>query len=144
MNYCETKESWQTKGALQCYHEGVSLSSRTTAGEQGRPKVRPPFIVRRPPIILRLTHDFTLIPRYASLLTVTSLRANHVFLPVQKSVRAVRGSSEAHFRPIKSVCKLGHLRSGTALTDEGLLLGNMAFGSVLSQPTGIANFGPSI
>jgi hypothetical protein len=33
-----------------------------------------------------------------------------------------------------------YLRRGTALTDEGLLLGNMAFGSVLSQPAWITNF----
>jgi hypothetical protein len=37
-----------------------------------------------------------------------------------------------------------HLRSGTTLTDEGLVLGNMAFRSVPSWPAGIANFEPSI
>jgi hypothetical protein len=37
-----------------------------------------------------------------------------------------------------------HLRSGTALTDEGLLLGNMAFGSILSRPAWFANFEPCI
>jgi hypothetical protein len=37
-----------------------------------------------------------------------------------------------------------HLRSGTALTDEGLLLGNMAFRSVSSRPAGIANFEPCV
>jgi hypothetical protein len=42
------------------------------------------------------------------------------------------------------VRKSAHLRSGTALTDEGLLLGNMAFGSVLSRLAWIANFEPRI
>jgi hypothetical protein len=32
-------------------------------------------------MISRLTHDFTFLPRYASILTVTSLGALHVFLP---------------------------------------------------------------
>jgi hypothetical protein len=37
-----------------------------------------------------------------------------------------------------------HLRSRTALTNEGLLLGYMAFGSVPSRPAGIINFETSI
>jgi hypothetical protein len=37
-----------------------------------------------------------------------------------------------------------HLRSGTTLTDEEPLLGNMTFGSVSSRSAGIANFEPSI
>jgi hypothetical protein len=105
-NYCETKKSWQTKGALQCYHEGVSLSSQTAAIECSRPKVKPPFIVRRPPIISRLTCDFTLLPRYVSLLMVTSLRAIHVFLPAKNQCGPTVGVPKP-ISPDKSVRKFG-------------------------------------
>jgi hypothetical protein len=50
-------------------------------------------------------------------------------------VWAVRGSSEARFWPCKElVVSSAHLESRTALTDEGLLLGKMAFGSVMPRP----------
>jgi hypothetical protein len=39
----------------------------------------PLFIMRFPLIISRPTRDFTLLPQYANLLTVTSFRAIHVF-----------------------------------------------------------------
>jgi hypothetical protein len=132
------------KGALQCYHEGVSLSSRTTAGERGRPKVRPPFIVRRPLIISRLTHDFTFLPRYVSLLTITSLRAIHAFLPAKNQCGPSVGVPKPIFSLQRVLVSSAHLRSGTALTDKGLMLGNMAFGSAPSQPAEISNFRPFI
>jgi hypothetical protein len=46
------------------------------------------------------------------------------------SAWAVRGSSEAHFSPCEElIVSSAHLEDGMALTDEGLLLGKMAFGS---------------
>jgi hypothetical protein len=46
-------------------------------------------------------------------------------------VWAVCGSPEAHYSPYKELfVSSAHLESGTTLTDKGLLLGNMAFGSV--------------
>jgi hypothetical protein len=80
-NYREAKKSWQTKGALQCCNDSVRLLSQATTVEWDRPKVRPPFIVRGPPIISRLPHELTLLPRHTNLSTVTFLRAIHVFLP---------------------------------------------------------------
>jgi hypothetical protein len=47
------------------------------------------------------------------------------------SAWAVRGSSEAHSSPREGlVVSSAHLEVRTALTDEGLLLGKMAFGSL--------------
>jgi hypothetical protein len=53
----------------------------------------------------------------------------------QVSVWAVRGSSKGRFSPSRElVISSAHLESRTALTDEGLLLGTMAFESVMSHP----------
>jgi hypothetical protein len=50
------------------------------------------------------------------------------------SAWAVRGSSEVRFSPCKElVVSLAHLGGRTTLTDEGLLLGKMAFGSILPR-----------
>jgi hypothetical protein len=46
-------------------------------------------------------------------------------------VWAVRGSSEAHSSPREGlIVSSAHLEFRTALTDEGLLLGKLAFGSL--------------
>jgi hypothetical protein len=54
----------------------------------------------------------------------------------QAGVRwAIRGISEVRFLPCKKlVVSSDHLEGRTALTDEGLLLGKMAFGSILPRP----------
>jgi hypothetical protein len=63
-------------------------------------------------------------------------------LPWQASVWAVHGSFEARFLPHKElVVSSAHLESGTALTDEGLLLGKMAFGSVTPRPARLLTSG---
>jgi hypothetical protein len=73
------------------------------------------------------------------------LRGSACLFNRQTSAWAVRGSSEVHYSPCKELClSSAHLESGTALTDEGLLLGNMAFRSVMSRPAWVANFGPWI
>jgi hypothetical protein len=54
-------------------------------------------------------------------------------------VWAVRGSSEARFLLCEElVVSSAHLEDGTALTDEGLLLGKMVFGSILPRPAGLS------
>jgi hypothetical protein len=54
-------------------------------------------------------------------------------------VWAVRGSSEVHFSPYEElVVSSAHLEDGMALTDEGLMLGKMVFGSILPRPAGLS------
>jgi hypothetical protein len=62
-------------------------------------------------------------------------KGQHASFTQEVSAWAVRGSVEARFSPIKElVISSAHLESGTTLTDEGLLLGKMAFGSVMPRP----------
>jgi hypothetical protein len=57
-------------------------------------------------------------------------KGQHASFTGSASAWAVRGSSEARFSPCEGlVVSSAHLEDGTALTDEGLLLGKMAFGS---------------
>jgi hypothetical protein len=71
----------------------------------GQAKGQAPFYSAAPPIISRLTHDFTLLPRIRQSLNGHFLKGNSHLSSDQKSVWSVCGSSEAHIHPIKSVRK---------------------------------------
>jgi hypothetical protein len=94
----------------------------------GQPKDRPPFYSESAPIIASVTSKFTVLPRRQPLTTVKFSKGSAHLLLGSASAWAVRGSSEAHFSPCEElVVSSAHLEDGTALTDEGLLLGKMDF-----------------
>jgi hypothetical protein len=96
----------------------------------GSPRVSPLFIVHQCPIIAPVTSKFTFLPRRQPLTTVKFPKGSTRLLLGSASAWAVRGSSVARFSPCEElVVSSAHLKDGTALTDEGLLLGKMAFGS---------------
>jgi hypothetical protein len=96
----------------------------------GSPRVRPLFIVHQCPIIAPVTGKFTFLPRRSPLTTVKGPKGSTRLLLGSASAWAVRGSSEARFSPCEElIVSSAHLEDGTTLTDEGLLLGKMAFGS---------------
>jgi hypothetical protein len=96
----------------------------------GQPKGRPPFYSESAPIITPVTSKFTVLPRRQPLTTVKFSKGSARLLLGSASAWAVRGSSEARFSPCEElVVSSTHLEDGTALTDEGILLGKMDFGS---------------
>jgi hypothetical protein len=98
----------------------------------GQPKDRPLFYSESVPIIAPVTSKFTVLPRRQLLTTVKFSKGSAHHLLESASAWAVRGSSEAHSSPLEElVVSLAHLEDRTALTDEGLLLGKMAFGSLV-------------
>jgi hypothetical protein len=110
-----------------------------TAMGWGSPRVSPPFIVHQRPIIAPVTGKFTFLPRRLPLTTVKFPKGRTRLLLGSASAWAVRGSSEARFSPCEElVVSSAHLEDGTTLTDEGLLLGKMAFGSFLPRPAGLS------
>jgi hypothetical protein len=96
----------------------------------GQPRGQSPFYSSSAPIITLVTSKFTFLPRRQPLTTVKFPKGSTRLLLGSASTWAVRGSSEARFSPCEElVVSSAHLEDGTALTDEGLLLGKMAFGS---------------
>jgi hypothetical protein len=96
----------------------------------GQPKGQSPFYSASAPIITPVTGKFTFLPRRQPLTTVKFPKGSTRLLLGSASAWAVRGSSEARFSPSEElVVSSAHLEDGTTLTDEGLLLGKMAFGS---------------
>jgi hypothetical protein len=95
-----------------------------------QPKGQPPFYSTSAPIISPVVSKFTFLPRRQPLTTVKFPKGNTRLLLGSASAWAVRGSSEARFSPSEElVVSSAHLEDGTTLTDEGLLLGKMAFRS---------------
>jgi hypothetical protein len=110
-----------------------------TAVGWGSPRVNPLFYSASAPIIAPITRKFTFLPRRPPLTTVKFPKGRTRLLLGSASAWAVRGSSEARFLPYEElVVSSAHLEDGTALTDEGLLLGKMAFGSCLPRPAGLS------
>jgi hypothetical protein len=96
----------------------------------GQPKGQPPFYSTSAPIIAPVTSKFTFLHRRQPLTTVKFSKGSTRLLLGSASAWAVRGSSEARFSPSEElVVSSAHLEDGTALTDEGLLLGKRAFRS---------------
>jgi hypothetical protein len=103
----------------------------------GQPKGQSPFYSASAPIIAPVTGKFTFLPRRPPLTTVKSPKGRTRLLLGSPPAWAVYGSSEARFSPCgRLVVSSAHLRDGTALTDEGLLLGKMAFGSFVHDRPG--------
>jgi hypothetical protein len=96
----------------------------------GQPKGQSPFYSASAPIIMPVTGKITFLPRRQPLTMVKFPKGSTRLLLRSASAWAVRGSSEGHFSPSEElVVSSAHLEDGTTLTDEGLLLGKMAFGS---------------
>jgi hypothetical protein len=96
----------------------------------GQPRGQSPFYSTSVPIIALVMSKFTSLPRRQPLTTVKFPKGSMRLLLGSASAWAVRGSSEARFSPNEElVVSSAHLEDGTALTDEGLLLGKMDFGS---------------
>jgi hypothetical protein len=105
----------------------------------GQPKGQSLFIVHQRPIISLVAGKFTFLPRRPPLTTVNFPKGRTRLLLGSTSAWAFRGSSEARFSPCEElVVSSAHLEDGTVLTDEGLLLGKMAFGSFLPRPAGLS------
>jgi hypothetical protein len=114
----------------QCRRSFHVLWLQVTAVGWVSPRVSPPFIVHQCPIIAPVTGKFTFLLRRPPLTTVKSPKGRTRLLLGSAPAWAVRGSSEAHFSPCgRLVVSSAHIGDGTTLTDEGLLLGKMAFGS---------------
>jgi hypothetical protein len=112
---------------LRSFH--VSWMQITAVG-WGSPRTSPLFIVHQHPIIVPVTGKFTFLPRRPPLTTVKSPKGRTRLLLGSAPAWAVCGSSGARFSPCERlVVSSAHLEDGTALTDKGLLLGKMAFGS---------------
>jgi hypothetical protein len=118
------------EGDLTVETTGVQASHlSSTAAGWGNPRVGPPFIVCRRPIISRLMRVFTFLPSRTNLSMVISVGAPRVFLPGKSGVGRL-WEFRSPFSPSEELfVSSAHLRGGTALTDEGLLLGNMVFGT---------------
>jgi hypothetical protein len=109
-----------------------------TAVGWGSPRVSPLFIVHQRLIISPVAGKFTFLPRRSPLTTVKFPKGRTRLLLGSASAWAVRGSSEARFSPCEElVVSSAHLEDGTALTNEGLLLGKMVFGNFLPRPPGL-------
>jgi hypothetical protein len=129
---CEVEQKqWGANEILrQCLRSFHVSWLQVTAVGWVSPRVSPPFIVHQHPIIAPVTGKFTFLPRRPPLTTVKSPKGRTRLLLGSAPAWAVRGSSEARFSPCgRLVVSSTHLGDGTALTDEGLLLGKMAFGS---------------
>jgi hypothetical protein len=96
----------------------------------GQPRGQSPFYSTSALIIAPVMRKFTSLPRRQPLTTVKFPKGSTRLLLRSASAWAVRGSSEARFSPSEElVVSSAHLKDGTTLTDEGLLLGKMVFGS---------------
>jgi hypothetical protein len=103
----------------------------------GQPKGESPFYSASAPIITLVTDKITFLPRRQPLTMVKFPKGSTRLFLGSASVWAVRGSSEARFLPSEElVVSSAHLEDGTALTDEGLLLGKMALGSFVHARPG--------
>jgi hypothetical protein len=129
---CEVEQKQRgTKEILQqCLRSFHAPWMQIAAVGWGIPRVSPLFIVHQRPIIAPVTAKFTFLPRRPLLTTVKSPKGRTHLLLGSAPAWAVRGSSEARFSPCgRLFVSSAHLGDGTALTDEGLLLGKMAFRS---------------
>jgi hypothetical protein len=133
---CEVEENQEGEGNLTAKPSEFRVSClRVKAVECGNPSVNPLFIGRKRPLISRAARRFTFLPRRSPLTTVKFPSGRARLLPWRASAWAVRGSSEARFSPCAGlVVSSTHLQGRTTLTDEGLLLGKMVFGSVMPRP----------
>jgi hypothetical protein len=114
----------------QCLRSFHASWMQITAVGWGSPRVSPLFIVHQRPIIAPVTGKFTFLPRRPPLTMVKFPKGSTRLLLGSASAWAVLGSSGARFSPCEElVVSLAHLEDGTALTDEGLMLRKMAFGS---------------
>jgi hypothetical protein len=138
---CEVEQKqWGAKEILrQCLRSfHISWLQITVVG-WGSPRVSPLFIVHQRPIISPVAHKFIFLPQRSPLTMVKFPKGRTRLLLGSASVWAVRGSSEARFLLCEElVVSSAHLEDGTALTDEGLLLGKMVFGSILPRPAGLS------
>jgi hypothetical protein len=107
------------------------------------PRVSPLFIVHQRPIISPVTGKFTFLPCRSPLTTVRFPKGRTRLLLGSASEWAARGSSEVRFSPCEElVVSSAHPVDGTALTNEGLQLGKMAFGSFYHVRT-VCRFRPT-
>jgi hypothetical protein len=114
----------------QCLRSFHASWMQIAAVVWGSPRISPLFIVHQRPIIVPVTGKFTFLPLRPPLTMVKFPRGSTRLLLGSASAWAVRGSSEARFSPCEElIVSSAHLEDGTALTDEGLLLGKMAFRS---------------
>jgi hypothetical protein len=103
----------------------------------GQPEGQSPFYSASAPIIASVTGKCNFLPRRPPLTTVKSPKGITRLLLGSAPAWAVRGSFEARFSPYgRLVVSSAHLGDGMTLTDEGLLLGIMAFGSFVHVQPG--------
>jgi hypothetical protein len=126
----ETKK-WEARKILRlCFRSFRALWRQSAAVGWGSPRVSSLFYSASAPIITPISDKITFLPRRQPLTTVKFPKGSTRLFLGSVSAWAVRGSSEARFSPRDElVISSAHLEDGTALTDEGLLLGKMAFGS---------------
>jgi hypothetical protein len=81
-NHYEVEEKWMGEGDLKAKpseFKPLFADRNSGVGAWGSPRVGPLFIVRRRPIISRLTRSFTFLPRQSTLSTANYSGAARVF-----------------------------------------------------------------